>query len=91
MPLVLPPRLGGSLALLENNTGADAVFCIHTGFESTLSMVELWRGDLVGAWLRVKFWRVPYEDIPKDREALSIWMWDQWAMANACLQQWRET
>jgi hypothetical protein len=89
MPLVLPPRLPGSLALLENNTAADAVFCIHTGFESTMSMAQLWRGDLVKARVRVRFWRIPYEDIPQDRETLSTWMWDQWAKANACLQQWR--
>ena len=91
MPLVLPLRLAGSLALLEANPGADAVFCIHTGFESTLSMAELWRGDLVKARVRVKFWTVPFEKIPRGREALSDWMWEQWAMANACLEKWRET
>mgnify|MGYP001554539701 FL=1 len=91
MPLVLPPRLPGSLALLEANPGADAVFCIHTGFESTMSMAQLWRGDLVKTWVRVKFWRVPYEEMPKDREALSAWMWDQWAEANASLQSWRDS
>ncbi len=91
MPLVLPPRLPGSLALLEANPGADAVFCIHTGFESTMSMAQLWRGDLVKTWVRVKFWRVPFDDIPKDRDALSTWMWDQWAEANACLQAWRDS
>jgi len=91
MPLVLPPRLPGSLALLESNPGADAVFCIHTGFESTMSMAQLWRGDLVKAWVRVRFWRVPYEDIPKNREALSTWMWDQWAEVNASLQSWKDS
>lgn len=90
MPLVLPPRLPGSLALLEANAGADAVFCIHTGFESTMSMGQLWRGDLVKARVRVKFWRVPYEKIPKTREALSAWMWDQWAEVNASLQTWKD-
>lgn len=90
MPLVLPPRLTGSLALLENNTGADAVFCIHTGFESTMSMSELWRGDLVGKRVRVRFWTVPFEQIPEGQEALSTWMWDEWAKANAILQEWRD-
>lgn len=89
MPLVLPPRLPGSLALLENNRGADAVFCIHTGFESTMSMGDLWRGELVGKQVRVRFWTVPYEQIPKGREALSKWMWEEWAKANAVLQEWR--
>ena len=90
MPLVLPPHLPGSLALLENNEGADAVFCIHTGFESTMSMGDLWRGDLTGTQVRVRFWTVPFEKIPTDREALSEWMWDEWAKANTILQAWRE-
>lgn len=90
MPLVLPPRLGGSLALLEKNGGADAVFCIHTGFESTMSMAELWRGDLVGGQVRVKFWRVPYEEVPREKEARASWFWDQWAIANSVLQEWKE-
>jgi 1-acyl-sn-glycerol-3-phosphate acyltransferase len=90
MTHVLPPRLGGSLALLERNEGADAVFCAHTGLESTTSMGRLWRGDLVGARVRVRFWVVPFEEIPKGREALSTWFWDEWAKVNAFLEDSRE-
>lgn len=90
MPLVLPPRLAGSLELLENNPGADAVFCIHTGFETTMSMAELWRGDLVGKRVQVKFWTIPFKRIPESREAMSDWMWDQWAAVNASLERWKE-
>ena len=54
MPHVLPPRLGGSLALLERNEGADAVFCVHTGLESTTSITQLWSGGLVGSRVRVR-------------------------------------
>jgi 1-acyl-sn-glycerol-3-phosphate acyltransferase len=90
MPLVLPPRLAGTLALMEANPGADAVFCIHTGFESTMSMAQLWRGDLVKTRVRVRFWRVPFGEIPAGREALSAWMWDQWARVDSALQEWRK-
>jgi 1-acyl-sn-glycerol-3-phosphate acyltransferase len=87
MPHVLPPRLGGSLALLERNEGADAVFCVHTGLEPTTSILQLWRGELVGSRVRVRFWVVPFEDIPKGREALSEWLWAEWAKANAFLEE----
>ena len=87
MPHVLPPRLGGSLALLERNSGADAVFCAHTGLESTTSIGQLWRGNLVGARVRVKFWVVPFRDIPKGREALAAWLWEEWAKVNSFLEQ----
>jgi 1-acyl-sn-glycerol-3-phosphate acyltransferase len=87
---VLPPRLGGSLALLERNEGTDAVFCVHTGLESTTSIRQLWRGSLVGSRVRVRFWVVPFEEIPKGREALSEWLWAEWAKANAFLEASKE-
>jgi 1-acyl-sn-glycerol-3-phosphate acyltransferase len=85
MPHVLPPRLGGSLALLERNEGADAVFCAHTGLESTTSIGQLWRGGLVGSRVRARVWVVPFEEIPAGREALSRWLWDEWAKVNSFL------
>ena len=90
MPHVLAPRLGGTLALLERNEGADAVFCAHTGLESTTSIGRLWRGVLVGARVQVRFWVVPFEEIPKGREALSTWFWDEWAKVSAFLEDNRE-
>lgn len=84
---VLPPRLGGSLALLENNPGADAVFCAHTGLEPTTSIGQLWRGGLIGSTVRVKFWRIPYEEIPKEKEALEEWLWREWARVNALVER----
>jgi len=83
LQFVLPPRLGGSLAILENNPGADAVFCAHAGLESTTSIGRLWRGGLVGSTVRVKFWRVPYEEIPRGKEALIEWLWREWSRVNA--------
>ncbi len=84
---VLPPRLGGSLALLENNPGADAVFCAHAGLESTTSIGKLWRGGLIGSTVRVKFWKVPYEAIPKGGEALVEWLWREWAKVNEFVER----
>lgn len=87
LKFVLPPRLGGSLALLENNPGADAVFCAHTGLESTTSIGRLWRGGLIGSTVRVRFWRVPYEEIPRGKEALIEWLWREWAKVNAFVER----
>ncbi len=87
MPHVLPPRPGGALVLLERNEGSDAVFCAHTGLESTASIGQLWRGGLVGSRVRVRFWVVPFEEIPKGRKALSDWLWAEWAKVNAFLEE----
>jgi 1-acyl-sn-glycerol-3-phosphate acyltransferase len=80
MPHVLPPRLGGSLALLERNENADAVFCAHTGLESTMSIGQLWRGGLVGRRVRVR-------EIPTGREALARWLWAEWSKVNSFLEE----
>lgn len=88
---VLPPRLGGSLALLERNENADAVFCAHTGLESTMSIGQLWRGGLVGRRVRIRVWVVPFEEIPTGREALARWLSDEWAKVNSFLEESRHS
>jgi len=75
---VLPPKLGGALALLEEAPGLDAVFCAHTGFEPVESFWQIWHGALRGTTVRVAFWRVPARDIPEGREARTAWLYEQW-------------
>ena len=80
---VLPPRHGGPLALIERSRGADVLFCTHTGTEGAASFSTLIGGDLIGAVIRVRFWRVPARAIPEDREARIAWLHAQWEEVNA--------
>jgi len=80
---VLPPRLGGTVGLLEQNPGADVVFCAHVGFEGTESFKELLNGSLVGRRIAVRFRRVPYAAIPQGRAAQIDWLYDEWARVDA--------
>lgn len=75
---VLPPRLGGPLALLERNPGRDVVFCAHTGFEGAGTFSDLWHGSLIGQVIRVSFWRVPFEEIPESHDARAEWLFEHW-------------
>ena len=75
---VLPPHLGGPLALLRGNRHADVVFCAHTGFEPAGSPRDIMRGGLVGATIRVRFWRVPYGDLPGTDAERIAWLYAQW-------------
>ncbi|HSG89376.1 MAG TPA: lysophospholipid acyltransferase family protein, partial [Pseudomonadales bacterium] len=61
---VLPPRPGGTLALLEDNPGRDVVFCAHTGFEGSASFVRLFNGSWLDTVVRIRFWRVPFAEVP---------------------------
>ncbi len=75
---VLPPKLGGTLALLQRNPGHDVVFCAHTGLDHAYSVSGMLRGDLVGLVVRVRLWRVPFAEIPSEPVALAAWMRAQW-------------
>jgi 1-acyl-sn-glycerol-3-phosphate acyltransferase len=79
---VLPPRLGGTLGLLEAAPEVDVVVGAHTGFEGTMSLARLWNGALVGRTIRVELWRVPREEIPEGRDAQTAWLLDQWRLVN---------
>ena len=75
---VLPPRLGGTLALLEAGTGADAVFCVHFGFDGIRSFYEFLGGGLIDRTIEVEFWRVPAALMPNGRDDQIDWLYDQW-------------
>lgn len=75
---VLPPRLGGPLALLEEAANADVVFCGHVGFDGFETIKEIWSGDLVGTTIRMKLWRHPASAVPRDEDERTRWLYDRW-------------
>lgn len=76
---VLPPKLGGTLALLQRSPGHDVVFCAHSGLDRAYSVGAMLRGDLVGLVVRVQLWRIPFAEIPTDPAAQVDWMRAQWS------------
>jgi 1-acyl-sn-glycerol-3-phosphate acyltransferase len=75
---LLPPRLGGTLAMLAANPGKDVLFCAHTGFEGSSHFSSLINGSWISATIRVYFWRIAYADIPTDPAGLQDWLFSQW-------------
>ncbi len=75
---VLPPRLGGPLALLEAAPGVDVVFCAHVGFDGFAKVSDIWAGRLVGGSIRVRFWRHAAASIPAGEEARTAWLYERW-------------
>ncbi|MGH7786387.1 MAG: 1-acyl-sn-glycerol-3-phosphate acyltransferase [Candidatus Binatia bacterium] len=86
---VLPPRLGGALGLLAANRGADAVFCAHTGFEGAGSFRALLKGSLIDQTVRIRFWRVPFAQIPIDETRRAEWLFEQWLQIDAWIDAQR--
>ncbi len=77
-PNLLPPRLGGALALLTSNPGRDLLFVAHTGFEGSARFSDLINGAWAHSKVRLRFWRVPFAQIPTDAEALREFLFQQW-------------
>ena len=83
---LLPPRRGGPLALLDAAPEADVVFCAHTGLEGAARLGDLFRGALVGATLRVRFWRVARAEVPGERAARAAWLDAWWERLDAWVE-----
>lgn len=86
---VLPPRIGGTLALLEAAPTADVVVCAHTGFEGAATLAHIWKGALVHQTVRVQLRRVRRAEIPAGREARVTWLLDEWRRVGGWVERHR--
>jgi 1-acyl-sn-glycerol-3-phosphate acyltransferase len=75
---VLPPRPGGTLALLESSK-ADVVVLMHRGLEGFARLKDIWQGHLVGSKIAVHFRRISRSEIPESRSSRVDWLFDLWA------------
>jgi 1-acyl-sn-glycerol-3-phosphate acyltransferase len=73
---VLPPRLGGPLALLQAAPGVDLVLLEHTGFEGAATFARFWSGELVGRTIRVRLRRFSAAAIPASGR--DQWLFERW-------------
>lgn len=83
LKFVLPPRLGGTLGILDAAPEVDVVFCSHTGFEGAASLAKIWSGALVGKVIRIRFRRIPRAEVPTDRAGQIAWLLDEWRRVDA--------
>ncbi|HEY4897305.1 MAG TPA: hypothetical protein VII01_14595 [Solirubrobacteraceae bacterium] len=75
---LLPPRLGGTVTLLESTPEADVVIFGHVGLDGFEYISDIWSGDLVGATVRMRVWRFPAAEVPAEREAIVLWLYERW-------------
>ena len=75
---LLPPRLGGPLALIDEAAGTDVVFCGHVGFDGFARISDIWAGALVGTTIHVRIWRHPGSDVPAAHDERVAWLYDRW-------------
>ncbi|MDJ0960785.1 MAG: 1-acyl-sn-glycerol-3-phosphate acyltransferase [Acidimicrobiia bacterium] len=73
---VLPPKIGGVLSLLDAK--ADPLICAHEGLGGFAKVSDIWSGAMLNRTIRVKLWRVDFNNIPTDRKGRVDWLFDQW-------------
>jgi 1-acyl-sn-glycerol-3-phosphate acyltransferase len=80
MPNVLAPRPGGVVAAITACPAADVVFVAHAGVDRLVSAREVWRSLPLNRDLRVKWWLVPEDEVPRgaSREVQVEWLFDWW-------------
>ena len=84
---VLPPRIGGALALMEAAPDVDVVFLEHTGFEGAATFGSFWAGELVGKQIKVRVRRFRAAEIPTDNRV--AWLYERWAELDAWVGEHR--
>lgn len=82
---LLPPRLGGPLALIDGAPDSDVVFIAHEGFEGAGKVKDVIRGSIVGGTIRVTAWKVNAAEVPVDRAEQVEWLYANWAKIDAWL------
>ncbi len=75
---VMPPRPAGTLAILDA-TDADVVVLAHRGLEGFSGLGDVWAGEVIGADVAVKMWRVERDLIPRGRSERIEWLYRLWA------------
>jgi 1-acyl-sn-glycerol-3-phosphate acyltransferase len=78
MENVLAPRPGGLLAALDAAPDADVVLVAHTGLDHMLTVADIWREIPMDKQLIMRWWRVPREEVPEDREERIDWLFSWW-------------
>jgi 1-acyl-sn-glycerol-3-phosphate acyltransferase len=86
---LLPPRLGGTLKLLDEARGADVVIFGHFGLDGFEYISDIWAGGLVGTTVKMKFWRYPAAEVPAGREELTAWLYARWLELDEWIAQCR--
>jgi 1-acyl-sn-glycerol-3-phosphate acyltransferase len=80
MPNLLPPRPGGTLAAIAACPDADVIFVAHAGLDNIITLGDLWKRFPIDQVVRARWWRVPYDQVPRDaaHEDQIQWLYAWW-------------
>ncbi|MET8279398.1 1-acyl-sn-glycerol-3-phosphate acyltransferase [Micromonospora sp. NPDC005174] len=87
---VLAPQPGGVLAALDAAPDAGVIFVAHTGLDRMLTVADVWRELPMDKRIVMRFWSVPPEEVPTERQQRIDWLFDWWAQIDTWIAANRE-
>jgi 1-acyl-sn-glycerol-3-phosphate acyltransferase len=75
---LLPPHPGGVFAAIDAAPSADVIFVAHTGLDDLVTIRDVWRALPMEQVIKARWWRVPAEEVPRDRAEVVTWLFDWW-------------
>jgi 1-acyl-sn-glycerol-3-phosphate acyltransferase len=75
---VLPPQPGGVMAALAAAPEADVVWVAHAGLDHLFTVADVWRQLPLDGAVRMRWWRVPQDEVPRDPDLQVDWLYRWW-------------
>jgi len=75
---VLAPRPGGVTAALAAAPEADVVWVAHAGLDQLYTITDVWRALPLDHTVRMRWWRVPADEVPHNKDAQLDWLYRWW-------------
>jgi 1-acyl-sn-glycerol-3-phosphate acyltransferase len=84
---VLAPRPGGVVAALGAAPEADVVWVAHTGVDDLLTVLDVWRALPMDKTIEMRWWQVPADQVPREREDQIEWLFHWWGRIDAWIEE----
>jgi 1-acyl-sn-glycerol-3-phosphate acyltransferase len=75
---VLAPHPGGVTAALAAAPEADVVWVAHAGLDQLYTITDVWRALPLDHTVRMRWWRVPADEVPHNKDAQLDWLYRWW-------------
>ncbi len=75
---------------MDRRPDIDILFCAHTGLEGSQKLSSFIAGSLLDHSIKMKLWRVPAGQIPREPEARLAWLNEWWERIDQWIEDNRE-
>lgn len=84
---VMPPRPGGTRALLDGAPGVDVIVVAHAGYEGFSTIKDIITNAPISGKISVELKRIARSEIPEDEAEFNQWLFDQYDWIDAFVER----